>query len=86
MLDIVIGYNMALAVTRSIGKTEFKKMENPARIEILRFIDDAISLTYGSRGDVKGWREPFEKKYKELSKVHEDIKQKELEKWNTEND
>jgi hypothetical protein len=81
MLDIVIGYNMALAVTRSISKTEFKKMENPARIEILRFIDDAISLTYGSKADVKIWRQPFEKKYKELSKVHEDIKQKELEKW-----
>jgi hypothetical protein len=76
MLDITIGYNMALAVTRSIGKTEFRKMDTHARLEILRFIDDSISLTYGSNKDVKKWREPFEKKYADLNSIHEELKQK----------
>lgn len=72
----MIGYNMALAVTRSIGKTEFKKMDTHARLEVLKFIDDSISLTYGTSQDVKKWREPFEKKYAELNTIHEKLKQK----------
>ena len=76
MMDTTIGYNMALAVTRSIGKTEFEDMDTHARLEVLRFIDDCISLTYGTRNDVKKWRQPFEAKWEQLNKIHEVLKQK----------
>lgn len=76
MLDMMISYDMALAVTDSISKTEFKKMDNVERLKVLRFVDDAISLTYGTREDVKKKRVPFEKKYKELDTIHNELKQK----------
>tara|TARA_B110000495_G_scaffold203788_1_gene229515 strand:- start:7028 stop:7273 length:246 start_codon:yes stop_codon:yes gene_type:complete len=76
MMDMVVGYNMALAVTRAISKTEFKKLDTHERLEIMRFIDDAISFTYGSAASVKIWREPFEKKLKEFTELHEKMKQK----------
>ena len=78
MMDTTIGYNMALAVTRSIGKPEFESMDTHARLEVLRFIDDCISLTYGTRADVKVWREPFERKWEQLNEAHEVLKAKML--------
>jgi len=78
MMDMVVGYNMALAVTRAISKVEFKKMDTHERLDIMRFIDDAISFTYGSSASVKVWREPFEKKLKDFTTIHETIKKEAL--------
>ena len=51
-------------------------MDTGERLKVLRFVDDAISLTYGTREDVKKKRVPFEKKYKELDTIHNELKQK----------